>query len=79
MLDHGGEAVVRSARLRGAGEILDALDLCYRLHWATTEARVKQTEPPAGLEPGVVAERHHALNWLVRFQDADWDDVDTPT
>lgn len=28
---------------------------------------------------GVVAERHHALNWLVRFMDADWDDVDTPT
>jgi hypothetical protein len=28
---------------------------------------------------GVVAERHHALNWLVCFGDADWDDVDTPT
>jgi hypothetical protein len=28
---------------------------------------------------GVVAERHHALNWLTCLGDADWDDVDTPT
>jgi hypothetical protein len=32
-----------------------------------------------GLDPGVIQERHHALNWLVRFEDAEWDDVDTPT
>src|ERR1700679_2118911 len=31
---------VASARLRRVGEILDALDLCFRLHWALTEARV---------------------------------------
>jgi hypothetical protein len=79
MLQGGGRAVADAARLRETGAILDALDACYRLHWATTEARVKKAEPPAGVEPGVVAERHHALNWLVRFQDADWDDVDTPT
>ena len=41
--------------------------------------RLDETDPPAGLEPGVVKERHHTLNWLVRFEDADWDDVDTPT
>ena len=29
--------------------------------------------------PGVVLERHRALNWLVRFAHADWDDVDMPT
>ena len=37
----------------------------------------------AGATPGadadVVMERHHALNWLVRFQHAGWDQVDTPT
>ncbi len=45
----------------------------------TTEARVRKTEAPAGLEGGVVFERHHALNWLTRFGDAEWDDVETPT
>jgi len=27
----------------------------------------------------VLMERHRALNWLVRFQHAGWDEVDTPT
>jgi hypothetical protein len=32
------------------------------------------------LNMGVVAERHHALNWLSRYpSSAGWDDVDTPT
>jgi hypothetical protein len=79
MLKVDGPTFVREARLRATGEILDALDLHYRLHWATTEARMKEADPPGGLEAGVVQERHYALNWLTRFQDADWDDVDTPT
>jgi hypothetical protein len=49
------------------------------LRWATTEARIKGAAPPAGLEPSVVLERHYALNWLTRFEDEDWDDVETPT
>jgi hypothetical protein len=73
------QSLVASARLRGTSEILDALDLTFRLHWATTNARVRKTASPAGVEPGVVAERHHALNWLTRFEDAEWDDVTTPT
>jgi hypothetical protein len=27
----------------------------------------------------VVQERHVALNWLIRFEGAEWDQVDTPT
>ena len=65
--------------LRPSGEVLDALDEHYRLHWAVRQAKLDGASEPANLEPGVVAERHHALNWLVRFEDADWDDVDTPT
>ena len=64
---------------RTAADVLDALDLHYRLHWATTDARVNGRRSPDGVDAGVVAERHYALNWLVRFQDAEWDDVDTPT
>lgn len=78
MLELGGRLVTDSA-LRPTAELLDALDLHLRLHWAARDAQLGQTDPPAGLEPGVVVERHHTLNWLVRFQDADWDDVDTPT
>lgn len=73
------DAFVASARLRPVGELLDALDLTFRLHWAVTEARARQSAPPAAVEAGAVFERHHALNWLTRFADADWDDVETPT
>ena len=69
---------VASARLRPASEILDLLDVTFRLHWAATEARRAERELP-GVEAGSVVERHYALNWLTRFADADWDDVDTPT
>ncbi|CAN5451814.1 DUF4272 domain-containing protein [soil metagenome] len=68
-----------TARLRPTAEILDALDLHFRLHWATTDARVKRSAPPGSLEASVVLERHYALNWLTRFEDAPWDDVTTPT
>ncbi|MGY2895459.1 DUF4272 domain-containing protein [Deinococcus sp. UYEF24] len=66
-------------KLRNPAELLDALDLTFRLHWAVRDARLKEREAPAGLEGGVVFERHHALNWLTRFENDPWDEVDTPT
>ncbi len=74
-----GAAFAAAAVLRPPADLLDALDLHYRLHWATTSARTKGAPAPAGLDPGVVHERHYALNWLTCFQGAEWDDVDTPT
>lgn len=73
------EELFRSAKLRPANEILDALDLHYRLHWLVRQAQVEEKPVPAGLEGGVILERHYALNWLVCFEDSEWDDVDTPT
>ena len=73
------QALLRDATLRPTEQILDALDQHFRLHWAVREARRTGNPPPGNLEPGVLAERHYALNWLVRFQGVDWDEVDTPT
>jgi len=72
------DAFARGARLRSAREILDEADLIYRMHWATREAGLHGLPPPAGLHPGVVEERHYALNWLT-FYAEDWDDVGTDT
>jgi len=77
--DLAREGFLKKAKLRPAREILDAADLIYRYHWATTEARIKNQPPPAGLDPGVVQERHYALNWLVGYSDQEWDDVTTDT
>ena len=62
-----------------ANDILNEADLIYRYHWAVRQAGLDGNPPPAGLDPGVVMERHHALNWLIGYFDADWDDVTTDT
>jgi hypothetical protein len=71
--------LAKQARLLEPQLILDALDLQYRLHWHVRQARLDGQQLLPGLDGGVISERHHALNWLVRFEDRDWDDVDTPT
>lgn len=76
-LDH--QRFQREARLRDPGELLDALDLHYRLHWLTTEHRVNGRGLAVEVHDGVVWERHWTLNWLTRFEDVDWDDITTPT
>lgn len=73
------EELVARANLRYAPILLDTLDLHYRYHWAVRQAEMQGEDPPGNLVPGVVLERHYALNWLTRFEDAPWDEVDTPT
>lgn len=79
VLDADAEELISRAALRPAAELIDALDLHYRLHWAVRQADIDGKNAPDGVIPGVVLERHYALNWLARFENADWDDVDTPT
>jgi hypothetical protein len=79
LIDLGREDFLKKAKLRSATEILDAADLIYRYHWATTQASVDKKDPPAGLNPDVIGERHHALNWLIGYSNQEWDDVRTDT
>ena len=65
--------------LRPVNDILNEADLIYRCHWAVRQAGLDGQPPPAGLDPGVTMERHHALNWLIGYGDLDWDDVTTDT
>jgi hypothetical protein len=82
-LEADEEALLKKAKLLPTETLLDALDLHFRLHWLV---RQRQDGKPADgemggndLDPGVVLERHHALNWLVQHGGAEWDDVQTPT
>jgi hypothetical protein len=77
--DLGRDGFVAKAKLRSMDHILDQADLIYRYHWAVTDARVNNRQAPAGLDPGVVYERHYALNWLIRYSDQEWDEVSTDT
>ena len=77
--ERGRDRFVAEARLRPAADLLDAADLIYRYHWAARDAEATGQAPPPGLDHGVIMERHHALNWLIGYGDADWDDVTTDT
>lgn len=65
--------------LRVVDEVLDCLDLHYRLHWLCRQAGIDGADISPDIDRGVVLERHYALNWLIGFENSDWDDVDTPT
>ena len=70
---------IEDSELRPISDILDEADLIYRYHWAVVDARLKGQPMPAGLNPDVTLERHHALNWLIGYLEQAWDDVTTST
>jgi hypothetical protein len=71
---------IEDSELRPIAEILDQADLIYRYHWAVRNAVTRGQEVPAALDPGVTQERHHALNWLIGYDDdKGWDNVPTHT
>lgn len=66
--------------LQSANNILNEADLIYRYHWAVRQNSIDGVAATGDLHPGVVMERHHALNWLIGYSErADWDDVTTDT
>jgi hypothetical protein len=77
--DAGPKKYREGAAARSAAEILDEADLIYRYDWACVNARVSGGKPPKGIDCEIAVERHHALNWLIGYQDQAWDDVSTDT
>jgi hypothetical protein len=72
---------MKTVKLRSIEEILDEADLIYRYNWACVDARIHGGNPPAGLDSGVVFERHWGLNWLIGkgTYNNNWDSVSTDT
>jgi hypothetical protein len=70
---------ISSAQLVHESVIRDANDEIYHTHWKVRDAQLFGKPVPDGLNPGVVRERHYALNWLIGYFNQDWDDVSTDT
>jgi hypothetical protein len=68
-----------AAHLRPDSEIRDANEIIYQIHWAVRDARLNGRSVPHGYHPGVVQERHYALNWLIGYCGQEWDDISTDT
>ena len=70
---HSMREILEAAKPRSAKELLDACDMIFCLDWACTDTRMRDLPAPAGMDGGVVFERHKALNWLVGAgEKADW-------
>lgn len=68
--------LLAKSKPRSPRELLDACDLTSCLHWACVSVRRHGLSEPAGMNTGVVIERHKALNWLTGFGNgASWDEV----
>ena len=73
----GTEEYIKSALLRPRAEILELSDLIYRLHWALRDVQLNNGSP-LNLNPGILFERHYAINW-VTDSSLNWDDIKTDT
>lgn len=72
------EFIRRITETRSKSEILDAADYYYRLHWACVDARINYKAMET-VNPGIVYERHYALNWLINYMEQEWDDITCDT
>ncbi|MFG0265226.1 MAG: DUF4272 domain-containing protein [Rhodopirellula sp. JB055] len=61
------EDLIGHAILRPVEELLRAADLHVCLWWKLAIEGASGHDAPAGLDPGVVAERVHALTWLLQL------------
>ena len=71
--------IVANCSPRSKKEILDKADLIYRMDWACVDARIHGLTGPAHMDHGVTQARHKTANWLIGFENQEWDSVDTPT
>lgn len=77
------EDLIKHAILRPMEELLQAADVHVCLWWKLAVEGAAGRDIPGGLDPGVIAERVHALTWLLQLSgsvpeeaaDMSWDQV----
>lgn len=69
---------IEKATIRPTTEILDTLDLTYRLHWAVRNADLNKIPSPKNLNLSIITERHYAINWVTYYA-KEWDKITTDT
>ena len=71
--NEGTDKFAEAIRLRPYGELFPMLDLYYRAHWYTEDARINGYAT-GEISGDVIMERRKALEWLMD-RTVDWDDV----
>lgn len=61
---------VSTVNVRSTPTLLDMADLLFRLNWASMQA--EKEGRPLDLHPGILYERHQAINWVLRIRE-EWE------
>ena len=72
-------AFVARAALRPDAELIEMADSMLGLHWAARNAELTDRASRAPVDIEIIQERHHAINWVIGYDGAPWDDVTTDT
>jgi hypothetical protein len=71
-------AFIGRSKLRSDAELIGMADNLLDLHWQARDAKLNgRASPTVDIE--IVQERHHAINWVVGYDSAPWDEVTTDT
>lgn len=66
-----------TSALRYDTELVEECDLLYCMHWGFVHGQLNNIKLSVAVEPYVVMERRHALEWIL--SDSSWDDVPLDT
>lgn len=72
-------AFVGVATLRPETELVEQADAILELHWQARDAAINGHPPRCRVDLGIIQERHHAINWIIGYDDLPWDEVTTDT
>lgn len=72
-------AFIAHSKLRSEDELCEMQAKIYDAHWSVRDAERNGQAAPGTIAPGVIIERHRAINWLMGYAAQSWDDVTTDT
>ena len=70
---------VKQVAIRSTDEISKAEEDIYNIHWAVRNATINNQKIPNNYNINVVFNRHYAINWVEKYNDAEWDNITVDT
>ncbi|MDG2531627.1 DUF4272 domain-containing protein [Caulobacter endophyticus] len=70
---------IANAKLRSDEALITKADELLGHHWEARNAKLTGMAPAIPVDIEIVQERHHAINWVIGYDGAAWDEVTTDT
>lgn len=70
---------IANANLRPNEVLIEKADELLHHHWEARNAKLTGAPPKTPVDIEIIQERHHAINWVIGYDGAPWDEVTTDT